>query len=112
MSITKREDSSAFSSGEKGSNEKTKIYNKNKDVPDATQTNWFEFLPFGVVPDRRAYHSTVVIGNNMYVYGGEDLREKIFDNMWILNLSLIERNLNPRFSVEFPTEEDRIKSIA
>jgi hypothetical protein len=70
--------------------------------------NWFEVRPFGLAPSRRAYHSTCIIGNNMYIFGGEDLREKIYDSMWMLPLGFIERNFNSRYANnEDVNEEDR-----
>ena len=96
FSVTKSEVSQPFSSEKKGTRSPDKIYNKNKDNIDPSKANWFEFIPYGTVPGRRAYHSTCIIGNKMYVYGGEDLREKIFSNMWVLNLDFIDRTFKPR----------------
>ena len=90
----------------------SKPKNKNKDKLDTSKQNWFEFLPYGPVPRGRAYHSTCIIGNNMYIYGGEDLGGSIFDNLWMLNLNFIERNFNSRMMPEYPTEEDRQKAMA
>jgi hypothetical protein len=44
----------------------------------------------------------------MYIFGGEDLREKIYDSMWMLPLGFIERNFNSRYANnEDVNEEDR-----
>jgi hypothetical protein len=96
LSATKSDTSHLLSSDKKVNRSPEKIYNKNKEHLDTSRANWFEFRPYGMVPGRRAYHSTCIIGNKMYIYGGEDLREKIFSNMWVLDLAFIDRTFNPR----------------
>ena len=40
----------------------------------------------GNIPERRGYHSTFVYKNKLYIYGGHDIREGSFDNLWMINL--------------------------
>ena len=38
------------------------------------------------MPERRGYHSTFAYKNKLYIYGGHDIREGSFDNLWMINL--------------------------
>ena len=40
---------------------------------DAAKTNWYEVRPQGRIPERRAYHSSCVGGNKIFIYGGSDI---------------------------------------
>jgi hypothetical protein len=59
---------------------------------DSSAVNWFEIRPTGHVPERRAYHSTCVIENHLYIYGGQDINVGTLDNMWMIPLEFLETN--------------------
>ena len=40
----------------------------------------------GDKPDRRSYHTAVEWSNDLYVFGGQDLREGAFSDLWVLRL--------------------------
>ena len=48
--------------------------------------NWYEVRLHGKVPERRGYHSTFIVDDRMYVYGGHDIREGSMDNLWMIDL--------------------------
>lgn len=48
---------------------------------------WEELRTPGKHPSRRSYHSAVEWCKSMIIYGGQDLREGVIGELWILNLS-------------------------
>ena len=40
-----------------------------------SNNNWFELRVDGKLPERRAHHTSFMIGTHMYIYGGYDIRE-------------------------------------
>jgi hypothetical protein len=44
----------------------------------------------GKVPERRGYHSTFVYNDQMFIYGGHDIREGSMDNLWMIDLSNLD----------------------
>lgn len=60
--------------------------------PAALNTNykyeqfWEEMRVSGDKPDRRSYHTAVEWSNDLYVFGGQDLREGAFCDLWVLRL--------------------------
>jgi len=61
---------------------------------DSSAVNWYEIRPLGLIPERRAYHSTCVVTDTVYIYGGQDIREGTLDNMWSINLDFLEAKSN------------------
>jgi hypothetical protein len=51
--------------------------------------NWFEIRSTTNNPERRAYHTTFVTDNKLYVYGGEDLNEGTRANMYFMDLNFL-----------------------
>lgn len=48
---------------------------------------WEELRTAGKHPSRRSCHSAVEWDKNMLIYGGQDLREGVIGELWMLNLS-------------------------
>jgi len=44
--------------------------------------NWYELRVDGKQPERRAHHTSFMIGNKMYIYGGYDIREGPMSSLW------------------------------
>ena len=58
--------------------------------------NWFELRLNGKCPERRAYHSTFIANDCLYIFGGQDIREGSIDTMWMLDLSnIVDLDLHP-----------------
>jgi hypothetical protein len=51
-------------------------------------TLWDEVRIPGVHPDRRSYHSAVEWNGNIFMYGGQDLREGVFAGLWVLHIDI------------------------
>lgn len=49
-------------------------------------SGWFELKTKGKLPDKRSYHSAVVKDGWLFVFGGQDIKEGLFNEMWKLNL--------------------------
>jgi N-acetylneuraminic acid mutarotase len=49
-------------------------------------TLWNEIRVPGTHPERRSYHTAVAWNGNIYVYGGQDLREGVFSGLWVLHI--------------------------
>lgn len=47
---------------------------ENISIPES-DSNWFELRADGKLPERRAHHTSFMIGTHMYIYGGYDIRE-------------------------------------
>lgn len=47
---------------------------------------WEELRVGGEVPDRRSYHSACDWQGKLFIYGGQDLREGVFKDMWVLTM--------------------------
>ena len=41
----------------------------------------------GRLPNKRSYHASCVVGSHLLLYGGEDIKEGSYADMWSLNLS-------------------------
>eukprot|EP01036_Dinobryon_divergens_P012354 gene12354-16639_t len=54
-------------------------------VQDSNTIIWRRILPSGGVPKARGGHSAVIIGDAMYIYGGNNLGES-FRDLWRLHL--------------------------
>jgi hypothetical protein len=54
--------------------------------------NWYEVRSMTKYPERRAYHSTFVSENKLYVYGGEDLNEGVRNTIYSIDLSFLGQN--------------------
>lgn len=54
------------------------------------ESNWFEVKPKGTIPERRGNHSTFVYQSKLYIYGGSDIREGSYDNIWSIELDALE----------------------
>lgn len=51
--------------------------------------NWFEVRSTTKAPDRRAYHSSFVYNDNLYILGGEDSHDGLRQSMHYINLNFI-----------------------
>jgi hypothetical protein len=49
--------------------------------------NWYELRVEGKQPERRAHHSSFIMGTKMYIYGGYDIREGPLKNVWSFDTS-------------------------
>ena len=59
-----------------------------KDMPvgSSCSSGWFELKAKGKLPDKRSYQSTVVYDGQLYIYGGEDIKEGRYADLWVLDL--------------------------
>ena len=48
--------------------------------------NWYELRVDGKQPERRANHSSFIVGSKMYIYGGYDMREGPVSTVWSFDL--------------------------
>eukprot|EP00357_Protocruzia_adherens_P018677 CAMPEP_0114987920 /NCGR_PEP_ID=MMETSP0216-20121206/9293_1 /TAXON_ID=223996 /ORGANISM="Protocruzia adherens, Strain Boccale" /LENGTH=217 /DNA_ID=CAMNT_0002350607 /DNA_START=30 /DNA_END=679 /DNA_ORIENTATION=- len=48
--------------------------------------NWKEIRAMGKLPSRRSYHCSGFYKDELYIYGGEDIREGIVSNMYKINI--------------------------
>ena len=53
------------------------------------QPNWYEIRSLSTNPERRAYHTSFVAENKIYVFGGEDSHEGIRASMHSIDLSFL-----------------------
>ena len=56
---------------------------------EAYDLNWYELRPGGIWPERRAYHSSFVFENFLYIFGGNDIREGKMNTLWRISFKLI-----------------------
>lgn len=49
--------------------------------------NWVQLRLEGRQPERRAYHTSFVHEDTLYIFGGHDIREGQMNTMWSLDLS-------------------------
>lgn len=47
---------------------------------------WEEMRVLDDKPTRRSYHSAVEWSNDLYVFGGQDLSEGAFSDLWVLRM--------------------------
>ena len=52
-----------------------------------SEPNWWSFRFNGKCPDRRAYHSTFVNDDTLYVFGGKDISVGHLNSLWSIDLS-------------------------
>lgn len=43
-----------------------------------------------MIPERRGYHTSFVYNSKLYIYGGTDIREGAFENLWRFELGALE----------------------
>jgi len=55
--------------------------NTRNDVDDDDE-HWYELRVEGKQPERRANHTSFVVGSKMYIYGGYDMREGPMSSTW------------------------------
>lgn len=74
-------------------------------VSDATpDANWYELRVEGRLPERRAHHTSFMIGSRMYIYGGYDIREGPMQSFWCLDTANVgELNDNSDVNEGQPT---------
>ena len=64
------------------------------------EENWYELRVDSKQPERRANHSSFVLGSKMYIYGGYDMREGPMQSTWSFHFKnvgeLHNADLNPR----------------
>ena len=53
------------------------------------QPNWYEIRPRLKAPERRAYHSSFMYQNKVFIYGGEDWHEGVRKNMYYIDLEFM-----------------------
>ena len=75
--------------------EELKVATNNEVLEDM---NWYELRVEGKQPERRAHHSSFVIGTKMYIYGGYDIREGPLKNVWSFDASNVGQLANQDLS--------------
>jgi hypothetical protein len=50
----------------------------------------FELRLDGKVPERRGYHATFQVGSQIFIYGGNDIREGPMRSMWYFDLAELD----------------------
>lgn len=79
---------------------------------DAENINWYELRVEGKQPERRAHHSSFVLNNKMFVYGGYDIREGPLNNMWSFDLTKIgQLTSDSTQSLDTPLYWQEVKTI-
>lgn len=53
------------------------------------ESNWYELRPLGTQPQRRGYHSSFIYQNKMFIFGGNDIRVGLNNNLWSVDLSAV-----------------------
>lgn len=48
---------------------------------------WEEIRASHFIPSRRCYHSASIYKDSLIIYGGQDLSEGVFGDMWVFNLN-------------------------
>jgi len=48
--------------------------------------DWHEIKPSGKLPERRSYHKGILIDDTYYIFGGQDLKEGQYNNIWKVNV--------------------------
>ena len=56
-----------------------------------TYDNWCELRFHNSGPERRGYQSSFVHKDKLYIYGGHDINDKTFSNMWSLDLEKLRK---------------------
>jgi len=56
---------------------------------DIADKYWYELRVDGLQPDRRAYHSQFLHGDQLYIFGGKDIREVQLSSLWCFDLSRV-----------------------
>lgn len=69
-------------------------------------SNWLEVRIIGKQPERRAYHSSFVYEQNMYVFGGNDIGQGLVNSLWSINLSNEHKLFQNMQSVDLDEEEN------
>jgi len=59
-------------------------------LDETKDKNWYEVRLTGKVPERRGYHSTFIVGNVLYIFGGLDIREGLLSNLWAIDIESFE----------------------
>ncbi|CAI2360532.1 unnamed protein product [Moneuplotes crassus] len=58
-------------------------------------SNWLIFLTEGETPSRRAYHSSFIYQDHLYIHGGHDIREGTMSCLWRIDIS--HKNKEPKW---------------
>ncbi|OMJ77866.1 hypothetical protein SteCoe_22467 [Stentor coeruleus] len=58
---------------------------------DNSKSLWEEIRTTGHHPTRRSYHSAVMWGDKMVIYGGQDLKEGPQSGMWMIEISQFDQ---------------------
>jgi hypothetical protein len=60
-----------------------------KDLLDGPPV-WYQLFVMGKLPSRRAYQSQFVWDQHLYIFGGQDLNEGVYGDLWRINLSFLK----------------------
>lgn len=50
---------------------------------------WYEVKMTGKLPERRSYHVSGIFKESLFVFGGQDLKEGIYNTCWRLPIKII-----------------------
>ena len=66
------------------------------EIEDEEDVNWYELRVDGRQPERRAYHSAFIHEEELFIFGGHDIREGQTNSLWSFDLGKIGTLPNPR----------------
>ena len=69
-------------------NEEEFKVNTGNDIDDDDE-HWYELRVDGKQPERRANHTSFVVGSKMYIYGGYDMREGPMASTWCFDFKTV-----------------------
>ena len=58
-----------------------------QDCDRCEDENWVQLRLEGRQPERRAYHTSFVNDDTLFIFGGHDIREGQMNTMWSLDLA-------------------------
>ena len=79
------------------------FYDNDMGDEEFSNNNWYEVRLDSKVPERRGYHSTFTYQNQLYIFGGHDIREGFLNNLWVIDVEAFD---------DFDkTQDDQEKSV-
>lgn len=70
---------------------------------DEDEENWYELRVDSKQPERRANHSSFVLGSKMYIYGGYDMREGPMSSFWSFDFNNVGELSNCDLNTKMPS---------
>lgn len=74
----------------------------NEESDEIDEENWYELRVDSKQPERRANHSSFIVGSKMFIYGGYDMREGPMQSVWSFDLKNVGELHNSDLSDRLP----------